>query len=510
LEHDDGRTQEAGVVSVAATTFQSTTFVTPTPALLQAPTAKLLANAAFGLSQSIGSVPVPVPVPVMNMVSTPSNFLSPAKLAFTSPLLSPEVLSLVLFQQSHPRLWTLTLDEKPAFLRKDFDEKENRVWVYGNLVDATQGKTEAEAVLGDGDGRADFQTFALPKPDLTFLLDPGRTPAERPELEVRVDGLLWTQVDTFFNSGPEDKVYIVRQEGEDAFIQLGDGRTGARATSGKGNVTALFRTGTGAGGPIKPGKSPQAGGRLPGLDKVFLPLPVTGGAAPEAADRARGAAPGRMQSLGRMVSLADYEAECLALPGVKKARAAWGLVDGLPLLTLAVLTETEDPADLAAVTEAMNAFNRCRGPARFPLEVIQGRRRWVHFKLTVGLHPAHREEDVARTVQAALGAAGAEGDGVDGMEGLFGEARAFGGTAHVSQVLAAAQNVPGVVWVQAQASQVLPAGIPPEPDPLEIPLPSNPPRHENLNCGSEEILALHVSHLVLAFAATVAEGECGA
>jgi predicted phage baseplate assembly protein len=529
LEHEDGRTQEVGVISVTATTFPAAPFLAPIPAMLQAPAAQVIADTAFGISQAIASgiapasvqastpTPSPGPAPATASIvqATPAvfqaaHFLAPAKLTLTSTLFSPQVLSYILFQQSHPRLWTLTLDQKPAFLRKDFDELENRVWVYGNLADATQGKTEAEAVLGDGDGRADFQTFALPKPDLTFLLDPGRTPAERPELEVRVDGLLWTQVDTLFNAGPEDKVYIVRQEGEDAFIQFGDGRTGARATSGKGNVTARFRTGTGAGGPLQAGKTPQAGGRLSGLDKVFLPLPVTGGAAPEAADRAREAAPGRMQSLGRMVSLADYEAECLALPGVVKVRASWGLVDGAPALTLAVLTASEDPADLAAITETMNAFNRCRGPARFHLEVIQGRRRWTHFKLTVGLHPAYREDDVAKGIQAALGAAGAEGAGVDGSEGLFGEDRAFGGTAHVTQVLAAAQNVPGVVWVQALASQVLPAGNPPEPDPLELPLPSNPPRHENLNCGSEEILALHVSHLVLAFTATQVEGECGA
>lgn len=566
LEHEDGRTQEVKVTAVEAATFPSAPFLTPSPALLQAPSAQIIAQAAFGIlpapgaastvsltpasaSATVSSLPpisatisaktsiaaamavasataatasaASTALPAASTVQASpallqaAPYLSPVQLALTSSLLSPEVLSLILLQQSHPRLWILTLDQKPAFLRKDFDEKENRVWVYGNLVDADQGKTEAEAVLGDGDGRADFQTFALPKPDLTFLLDPGRTPAERPELEVRVDGLLWSQVDTLFMARPEDKVYIVRQEGEDAFIQFGDGRTGARPTSGKGNVTALFRTGTGAHGPLQAGKTPQAGGRLSGLDKVFLPVPVTGGAAPESADRAREAAPGRMQSLGRMVSLADYEAECLALPGVVKARAAWGLVDGTPMLTLVVLTESEDPADLAAIAATLHAFNRCRGPARFPLEVVQGRRRWVYLKLAVGLHPAYREEDVAGAIQSALGATGVaeaegtEGEGTEGAAGLFGAARAFGVTAHVTQVLAAAQNTPGVVWVQALASLVLPAGNPPETDPLELSLPANPPRHENLNCGSGEILALHAAHLVLQFVAAQTEGGCG-
>ena len=51
-----------------------------------------------------------------------------------------------------------------------------KVTVYGNLVPANQGKTEREAVLGNGDSRQKFPTFKLPKAPLTYHNLPGETP----------------------------------------------------------------------------------------------------------------------------------------------------------------------------------------------------------------------------------------------------------------------------------------------------------------------------------------------
>lgn len=424
-----------------------------------------------------------------------------------SLLLPPSAL-LLLQGGDRPRLWSLTLDDLPDFPRQDFDEVENKVWVHGNLVETTQGKTEAEAVLGDGDGRADFQTFPLPKSPLTYLLDPGRTPADTPELSLYVDGLEWSRVDTLFSSGPKDQVYIVRQDGDGkSHVQFGDGKTGARLPSGIGNVVAVYRTGHAAHGPLGAGKTPSAGDKLPGLDKVLMTLPAVGGAEPESADIARIAAPAKLQSLGRLVSFADYEAECLALPGVLRCRANWVLEDATPLLRLVVLTASGDAEDLAAVEAAMIAFTRCRGPARFPLRVVQGRYRFVHLNLEVGIDPARREEDMRRDLEDALGASGAEGDGVDRSSGLFGDNRGFGLTSHRSQVLGAAQNVAGVIWVKAMACRVIPPTNPPTNEPQEIPVPTSAVVQETLACGPEEILALHITHLAIAFS-TPTQGGC--
>ncbi len=71
-------------------------------------------------------------------------------------------------------MWSLSFDRIPdPFVRGDFDESAPTVTVFGNLVDASQGKAEREAVLGNGDQRQVWQTFALPKSPLTYFLSPG-------------------------------------------------------------------------------------------------------------------------------------------------------------------------------------------------------------------------------------------------------------------------------------------------------------------------------------------------
>ena len=250
-----------------------------------------------------------------------------------------------------PRMWTLSFDRPPSPLtRADFDETEPTVTVYGNLADATQGKDERGVSLGNGDARARFQTFKLPKAPLTYLPAPGSTPPRAPELEVRVAGRLWARVDSFFGRGPAEEIYLVREDADgSSYVQFGDGETGARLPSGVKNVTARYRSGSGAFGPAKAKSTPTAGTRIEGLDRVQLPGIVTGGAEPESADGAREAAPGKVQGLGRLVSLRDFETEVLGIGGVTSAVAAWGLYDGSPTLLLRVLLQAGREAEFESV-----------------------------------------------------------------------------------------------------------------------------------------------------------------
>lgn len=376
----------------------------------------------------------------------------------------------------------ITLDQTVQYAQ--FAHDSPAVTVYGNLIPATQGKTEAEAALGNGDRRQTFQTFALPKNPLTWFLEPGGT-AHAPELEIHVDGLLWRRVDSFFNSGPDDLVYIVREDDKgDSFVQFGDGKSGARLPSGLNNVVAKWRTGIGAHGPLKADTKAQAGGQLVGLDQVFMPAPAVGGAQREEESGARAAAPGRMQSLGRLVSLADYEAEALALPGVLKARAVWAASGGTPLVQLTILTASEDPLDAAKTADTLRVIARTRGPARFALTVVQGQRRPVSLDITAAFDPARREEDIRTAIKQALGMSGEEGNGIAGDDGLFSlKHRQFGQPAHISQIVAAVQQVPGVAWVKPNAAQIAGTGA--------------PALFKLLTCPDGFILALDSAHLTL-------------
>ena len=410
----------------------------------------------------------------------------------------------------NPWLWTVTLGQVPVFNRESFDQAKPEVTVYGNLVQADQGKTEQQVVLGSGDNRQTFQTFALPKAPLAYLLNESQTPAQVPELAVYVEDILWSRVDTFFNCGPKDEVYVVREDHDDnSYVQFGNGKTGMRLPSGHNNVTGIYRTGTGATGVLPQDAKAQATGRLKDLDSVFLPGEVVGGDEPEDLKNAREAAPGKMQSLGRLVGLADFEAETLSLPGVLRVRADWAAPSGSPLVRIVVLTKAGTGASLQKVQDSLRTYTRCRGPARFPISVAQGNLQYVYLAIRVCYAANHLCATVKAAIQKALGLTGQEGTGIDSSDGLFSlNTRRFGQTVHLSQIQAAVQQVKGVTWLEIDDAQALDLGTPPETDPKELPKPSIAATDKIIACAPNRILALHSLHLDLSLAIDDTKKEC--
>lgn len=407
-------------------------------------------------------------------------------------------------------MWRIDLDQEPEFDREDFDQVEPKITVYGNLVPANQGKTERQAVLGSGDNRQTFQTFAIPKLPLTYLLDETQTPAQVPELKVYVGGVLWKRVDTFFNSGPDGQVYIVREDHEGkSRVQFGDGKSGARLPSGKNNVVAVYRTGIGAAGSLKADAKPKATGKLPELEDVFMPCQAVGGGETESKDNARQAAPGKMQSLNRLVGLADFESEALAIPGVIKVRADWTAPGGVPRVRIVVLTKSGAIAALEKIRNILNTYNRCRGPARFPVSVEQGIYQYVYLKVRAGYEATRRPKDTKIAIKKAMAVTGEESNGTDNDMGLFAlKTWRFGVGAHVSQIIAAIQQVQGVTWVEVDDAQALDLGTPPETDPGKLLKPTVASTDPVIACSPNRILTLHTRHFDLSLAIDDTKKEC--
>ena len=406
-----------------------------------------------------------------------------------------------------PKMWLLSFDAPPApFQRADFDEEVPKVTVHGNLVTASQGKAVPMVTLGNGDARAVFQTFALPKP-VTHLLHPGDDPAEVPELTVLVNGRAAERVSSLYGQAADRLVYVLRQDDAGGFhVQFGDGKTGARLPIGRGNVTATFRTGAGARGVLKAGATPSAGTRIEGVAKLHLPGEVAGGADPETAGNAKLAAPGRVQGLGRIVSLADYETELLAIPGVARVRGAWDLLDGTPGVVLRVLLQSGREGEYAVVRDAIHAFQRCRGSNRFALEVRQARLRQVFLDLRYAFDPALLEETVAAAITrllAPMDQADADPDGVFALG-----SRQIGETEYASRIEARVQAVPGVLWVRVDGFGKLAATLAGNL-PEDLPLLAAPrPRHAQVKPLADELLQLHSAHLTLVSAPPDPGGAC--
>jgi hypothetical protein len=232
----------------------------------------------------------------------------------------------------------------------DFGKLATPVKLFGNVVEAVRGETVTDEELGSGNAAEPHQKFTLKKKPLTWVEDASLAEGRRAELTLRVGGLEWARVETFFSRKPDERIYTVTLEPDGGSrINFGDGKRGARVPSGVGNVRADYRYGAGAAKP--PAGSIQSIARpTKGLLSVIGPVPARGGADAETADELRQSAPATALTLGRAVSLADFEAMARAYSGVVNAASAWAwdIRRQRASATLWIITDSGDPsADLA-------------------------------------------------------------------------------------------------------------------------------------------------------------------
>jgi len=355
----------------------------------------------------------------------------------------------------------LTLDKYVNYSNFPNNFDQNLSDVYGNLVYATQGKTQNETVLGNGDNGQKFQTFKIPQSPLTFLLRVDEIPSQVPELEIFVNGQLWKRVESFFDRGVDEQIYIIREDSNgDSWVQFGDGKTGLRLPSGIDNVTAIWRTGVGANGLLKEGTAVQLSGRIDRFDKALLHLGAVGGSQQETGDHAKNCATGKIQSLDRIVSLKDFEMETLSIPGIKKVLARWDLLDGAtPGIILTVLLDDNQIQNFEQIRKTICNYDNNRGARNFPLSVIPGRFADVYIQIDYAMDSSFRQDVVEKAIRDALGVVENEEDtDIENqvtLNGLFGlNQRQFGQSEHITKIKGVVQNVVGVIWIEVMASVI--------------------------------------------------------
>jgi hypothetical protein len=187
--------------------------------------------------------------------------------------------------------------------------------LFGNIVHIIRGETVPHEVLGSGDATVRFPSFKLKKKPLTYVPSAAAPGGRRSTLEIRVNGIRWREVDSFFGTTPGDEIYIARQnEDQETFV------TFWRLPSGVNNVVARYRFGAGAAKPPA-GSITQAVRPVKGV-KIISPVAPTGGAdADRPRDIKRNAAASSL-TLGRAISLADFEALARSF-GVTNVTAGW-------------------------------------------------------------------------------------------------------------------------------------------------------------------------------------------
>ncbi len=321
--------------------------------------------------------------------------------------------------------------------------------VLANVVAATQGETVKDEILGSGNAAAN-QSFALKKKPLTYVPATGFTEtAVTSTLQVRVNGVAWSELPTLLNAAPNAQAYTTTtDDGGQTTVAFGDGTNGARPPTGKDNVHARYRAGMGAYANVAANSVSLLLDSLPGLQKVTNPQPSYGGADPEPVDKIRVNAPDHVRSFGRAVSVADYAALARSYPGIAKASASWVRRDpnlvAIPNPFVQITVATSDGLPLAqqpVLRRNLRAYLDGHRDANVPLRVADFTPVYVGVALTVDVLDRYGRTATLSAVQAAL----APGANPDGTLGFFAFDRlGFGENVPLSAVYAAAQGVAGV------------------------------------------------------------------
>jgi predicted phage baseplate assembly protein len=305
--------------------------------------------------------------------------------------------------------------------------------ILGNIARISHGET-VETVLGGSDGVTPFQRFTVKKSPVTQV--PGAAGGTL-ALEIRVDGVVWHRVDDFRKSGADDRVYRIETDAHGlATVIFGDGRNGAIPHAGRQSIVARYRVGLGTDGNVEGGRVVRVKKASPILDRVFNPLPVSGGAPPAAEDDIRTQCTRFIRTFERAVSVSDYADLALLFPGVARASAR-SVADGVEVVV--ATAEGVAPEALAA----LRAFLDARRDRSLRLVLAGPQAVDVDLAITIAFDPDVLPEIVKAAAQEAL-----YGSEEGASAGLFAfAARSFGQPAHLSQVYAAVTAVAHVISV---------------------------------------------------------------
>ena len=214
---------------------------------------------------------------------------------------------------------TLVLDPP---LPPDHGFRAGTTSIRGNLALAGHGAARPQVILGSGDATRSAQSFVLDEPALSFVPDPGQPRGVRPDVEVTVGRQIWSQVPNFRDSEPTAPHFTTSMtEGGGVRFTFGDGEHGRRLPSGRDNVRVRYRSGNGAAGNLDAGSASKTTRPHPLVAAVHQPLDAAGGNAMEPVESLRSNAPASVLTLGRAVSLRDFEYLAAGQAGLWQARA---------------------------------------------------------------------------------------------------------------------------------------------------------------------------------------------
>jgi hypothetical protein len=307
--------------------------------------------------------------------------------------------------------------------------------VNANVGLATAGGAVVE-ILGNGQASTPNQSFKLRQSPLTYVQ--AQTPTGgQSSLTVSVNGAAWTPVPTLYDQAANAKVYAtVNQSDGTATVQFGDGVEGALLPTGQNNVTANYRTGIGLAGNVGAGSITTLVDRPLGAKSVTNPMAATGGQDPQTVGGIRANAPQTVVTLGRAVSITDYQTFAATFAGIAKAYAIWipnGVNRGV-FITVAAAGGAGLPATSPTIANLQGALT-AYGIPNVNVQIQSFCETLFGLSAQVAYDPAYNATAVKAQIQALL------------QSTYSFAARGFGQGVSGDEIAALIQGVPGVLGV---------------------------------------------------------------
>ncbi|MBU6399280.1 MAG: putative baseplate assembly protein, partial [Verrucomicrobia bacterium] len=307
--------------------------------------------------------------------------------------------------------------------------------INANVVLATHGQSVSE-ILGSGNAATPNQDFALKQSPLTYVQAP--TPTGRlSTLDMQVAGVAWSEVPSLYAKKPNAQLFASRNNADGTTdVLFGDGAEGALLPTGQNNLHANYRIGSGAAGNVPAGTLTTLLDRPLGVSQVTNPQAATGGQDAQPLDGIRSNAPQTVLTLGRAVSVTDYQDFAGTFAGVAKAYARWipcGPGRGV-FLTVAGVGGGALPPGNPTLAKLDTALRNLGNPL-IPITIVSFLETTFGFSADLQYDPAYDLPTVQGQVRDALAAA------------FSFATRAFGQGVSADEVAAFIQAVPGVVAV---------------------------------------------------------------
>lgn len=313
--------------------------------------------------------------------------------------------------------------------------------VNANVGLATAGSSVSE-IMGSGSAATPNQSFNLKQTPLTYVQ--AVTPTGRQStLEVTANGVAWTEVPTLYGVGPSQQVFsVLNQAGGATTVEFGDGVEGATLPTGQNNVQANYRVGSGLAGNVAAGAITTLMDRPLGVSGVINPQAATGGQDPQSVNDIQANAPLSVLTLGRAVSITDYQNFAATYAGIAKASAIWvpsGPGRGVFLAVAAAGGAALPPGNptLSQLIASLQAY----GSPLVPIHAFSFLETLFSIKADLTYEAGANATAVSAVNAAVIGAL---------QENYSFAKRTFGQGVTADEVAALIQGVPGVVAVNVK------------------------------------------------------------